>query len=281
MIINALKLTLDQNQDKPKPYLRNLLKEQLQYYILNYIWNSEYAEQFLFKGGTCLRFCFDLPRLSEDLDFDIKNINHFDWQKFANDLKLYFNSKLKYQDLDIKISGKNRLLYLQFPVLDQIGYPISKPSENVLFVRIDLSPVRGKHYQTEISLKSTWSFSFIIRRYSLPDLFAGKVATILTREAFEGPELKPRFKGRDYFDLLWFTEKQTPLNYRYLFSITDFKTQKQIKQAVEKKLIAAFNIKSDLQTDLKDFFADPQFVKFFVNNLDKLTESGFNPQPTK
>ena len=42
-------------------------KEYLQYVFLNAI--SKYTENFVFKGGTCLRIIFGLERASEDLDF--------------------------------------------------------------------------------------------------------------------------------------------------------------------------------------------------------------------
>ena len=90
MIVNNLKIILDKNNDKNSLYLRNLLKEQLQNYILNYIYNSQYGEKFIFKGGTCLRFCFELPRLSEDLDFDVEDFSRFDFNKFIEDIKNYF-----------------------------------------------------------------------------------------------------------------------------------------------------------------------------------------------
>ena len=77
MIIDNLKTVLDQNQNKNSLYLRNLLKEQLQFYLLNYIYTSQYGDTFIFKGGTCLRVCFDLPRLSEDLDFDVEDFSDF------------------------------------------------------------------------------------------------------------------------------------------------------------------------------------------------------------
>jgi predicted nucleotidyltransferase component of viral defense system len=183
MIVEELKFVFDKNKDKNALYLRNLLKEQLQYYVLNFIYNSLYGEKFLFKGGTCLRFCFDLPRLSEDLDFDVKDFSSFDYQIFIKDLKEYFVSKLKYKDFEVKVSGKNRLIYLKFPILKKIGFPLEKekPSENILFLRIDLSEVLGKNFKEEISLKSTWDFSFLIKRYSLSDIFSGKLASILSR----------------------------------------------------------------------------------------------------
>lgn len=43
-------------------------KEYLQYIFLNAI--SKYPENFVFKGGTCLRICFGFERASEDLDFN-------------------------------------------------------------------------------------------------------------------------------------------------------------------------------------------------------------------
>ncbi|MBI3559081.1 nucleotidyl transferase AbiEii/AbiGii toxin family protein [Candidatus Gottesmanbacteria bacterium] len=79
MILSDLQTVVTQNKNLAGPsYLRNLLKEILQFYTLNFIYSSRWGKDFLFKGGTCLRICFDLPRLSEDLDFDIKNYSQFD-----------------------------------------------------------------------------------------------------------------------------------------------------------------------------------------------------------
>lgn len=43
-------------------------KEYLQHIFLNAL--SKYSENFVFKGGTCLRICFGFERASEDLDFN-------------------------------------------------------------------------------------------------------------------------------------------------------------------------------------------------------------------
>ncbi len=47
-------------------------KEYLQYIFLNAI--SKYGDNFIFKGGTCLKICYGLERASEDLDFNT-NLN--------------------------------------------------------------------------------------------------------------------------------------------------------------------------------------------------------------
>lgn len=272
MVVNRLKLVYEQNQDKNLLFLRNLLKEQLQYFLLNFIYNSSYGETFIFKGGTSLRFCFDLPRLSEDLDFDVEKFTAFNFAQFTQEIKRYFQNKLKYEKLQIKISGKNKIIYLQFPILRQIGFPAPerKKSENTLFLRVDLGPVAGKFFQKKISLKPTPDFSLLLRSYALPDLFAGKVSAILKREAFEGKVLKPRFKGRDYFDLFWFLERKVPLNYNYLFSLIGKSSKKEVLKRLKEKVKEAAKRKKELEKDLLPFFPDPAFVKDFSQNFDKL-----------
>jgi predicted nucleotidyltransferase component of viral defense system len=277
MIVEELKFVFDKNKDKNALYLRNLLKEQLQYYVLNFIYNSLYGEKFLFKGGTCLRFCFDLPRLSEDLDFDVKDFSSFDYQVFIQDLKEYFISKLKYQDFEVKVSGKNRLIYLNFPILKTIGFPLEKekPSENILFLRIDLSDVVGKNFKEEISLKSTWDFSFLIKRYSLSDIFSGKLAAILSRETFEGKEKTPRFKGRDYFDIFWLKEKGIKYNFDYLKTLINIKNEEELKERLLKKFQEAKKKINFIKQDLFPFFSESNFVENFINNFDALVENFF------
>lgn len=58
---------LNEVKEKRKTNLYYEEKEYLQYIFLNAI--SKYPDNFVFKGGTCLRICFGLERASEDLDF--------------------------------------------------------------------------------------------------------------------------------------------------------------------------------------------------------------------
>lgn len=272
MIPDDLRLVYEQNRDKQPLFVRNLLKELLQYYVLNFVYNSRYAEQFLLKGGTCLRFCFDLPRLSEDLDFDVEEFEKFDHGQFIKDLETYFVSKLQYKEVEIKVSGFQKIVYLRFPVLSAIGIPINtqKPTENVLFVRIDFAPIQGFSFKKELSLKSTYDFSFLIRRYGLGDLYAGKIAAIIQREKQEGKERMLRFKGRDFFDIWWLKEKNIVWNSQYLASLISISSEDKIKKMVNTKIQEAAKRKSELKADLLPFFENPQFVEDFINNLSSL-----------
>lgn len=54
-------------KERRKTTLYYAEKEYLQYVFLHAL--AKYPEQFVFKGGTCLRICYGLERASEDLDF--------------------------------------------------------------------------------------------------------------------------------------------------------------------------------------------------------------------
>ncbi len=58
---------LNEIKEKRKTNLYYAEKEYLQYIFLNSI--SRYTDNFILKGGTCLRICYGLERSSEDLDF--------------------------------------------------------------------------------------------------------------------------------------------------------------------------------------------------------------------
>ncbi len=58
---------LEEVKERKKTNLYYEEKEYLQYIFLNAI--SKYPDNFVFKGGTCLRIFFGLERASEDLDF--------------------------------------------------------------------------------------------------------------------------------------------------------------------------------------------------------------------
>lgn len=267
MLLDDLKIAFFQNRDKNPVFLRNILKEIIQYYILDFISKSTYTEYFLFKGGTCLRICFDLPRLSEDLDFDIENIKSFKIEKFLTELRSYFIKTWQFTNFTIKLAGNRKTIYLKFPILKDIGIEIKRNETNILFVRLDLSEAIGRKYKTEISIKSIRSFSFLIKRYSLSDLFAGKISAILTRETMEEKTRKERFKGRDFYDLIWFLEKKTEPNWKFLREITGFTKE----EAIKKLTIKIEKVKpSLLKTDLTPFFEDTNFVENFCTSFQEL-----------
>jgi len=267
MLLDDLQIAY-RNHKKDNPmFVRNILKEVLQHYMLDFIGSSVWAQRVIFTGGTCLRVCFDLPRLSEDLDFDIEHPKLFVVRSFVDDLTKHFRVGLQYDAFSTKLANNERTVYVKFPILNVLGLAEQEHESNVLFVRLDFANAVGHAYHTELSMKSIGNFSFLIRRYTIPDLFSGKISAILTREAMEGKEMKERFKGRDFFDLLWFLEKGVLPNWERLKEITGMEKVEAVKRLEEKiqKVTPAY-----LERDLLPFFADSGFVKQFAGNFHHL-----------
>ena len=97
-------------------YTLNLLKEYLQVYVLYYIYtNSKYNKNLIFTGGTCLRHFYNLPRLSEDLDFDFQE--SFNSQILLYDLEEYFKKQYKFNEIKLAVTQRGKQIVLKFQVL--------------------------------------------------------------------------------------------------------------------------------------------------------------------
>jgi len=224
MLIDNLKQVYFANKNKNPLLVRNLLKESLQYYILDFVSNSVWSKKLVLRGGTSLRFCFGLPRLSEDLDFNVEDFDSFDISKFNSDILNFFTKKLQYPKLTTKISGSKKIIYLKFPILKDLGVMVRSEDTNVVHVRIDFASVPSVVYKVEVSIKSTPNFSLVIRR------FAGKISAIISRQAFEGKSKVERFKGRDFYDLVWFLQKEIQPNWKFVEKVTGLSKDEGRKQ---------------------------------------------------
>jgi hypothetical protein len=81
----------------------NILREYVQACALRSLHESKAFERLSFGGGTALRFLFDLPRYSEDLDFSLETPLGYEplaWMaKLKRDLsRLGFETELSWND---------------------------------------------------------------------------------------------------------------------------------------------------------------------------------------
>ena len=59
---------------KYQTYEANVAREYCQHLFLSYFYQKKKSDYILFKGGTAIRFIYNSPRFSEDLDFTAYNI---------------------------------------------------------------------------------------------------------------------------------------------------------------------------------------------------------------
>ena len=80
---------------------RIIMKEVLQAYVLDYLYNHPVYRRLNFYGGTCLHVVYGLNRLSEDLDFD--NSAGLDLSQLAPDLARHFQITFGYAETSVKV----------------------------------------------------------------------------------------------------------------------------------------------------------------------------------
>lgn len=74
-------------------FKRFIVREYLQHKLLQILFDSEYANELCFLGGTCLRIVHGNTRFSEDLDFDNFSIAEDTFAKVSGILKNNWSRK--------------------------------------------------------------------------------------------------------------------------------------------------------------------------------------------
>jgi predicted nucleotidyltransferase component of viral defense system len=268
MILANLQSIVDKENQKQtsKLYIRNLLKEYLQSYILYFIYtNDNYTDNLVFTGGTCLRHFYELPRLSEDLDFDY--LKKFNSSKLADDLVRFFKQKYQYDELSLAEKQQGDQLLLKFPVLHELDLA-DKNESDLLYVKVDLSKNPSDSYKIQKSSKSLLGFNFIASHYDLANLFSGKLGAILTRVIKVGKNDRLTIKGRDYYDLIWYLKKGIKPNIKRLSDIINEDISiKELEQRLDDQVKTVIEkYKNDLENDLIPFIENTEFVELFVDN---------------
>jgi len=256
-----------QEQKLQPLYIRSQLKEHLQLYLLSFIYTSKpYKDNFIFTGGTCLRHFYGLERLSEDIDFDV--LKKVDIDQLQFEVKKFFQKKYLLNNISVSIKQRGKQLLLKFPVLKKLGLA-SESESDLLYVKLDLSPIFPEHYDVITESKSNIGLNFVAKHYDLPTLMANKIYAIFERKILKGKKNRPTIKGRDFFDLLWFVKRGTKLNLKRFGALTGNPQVQlaEIEQSLDEKVNTLHNkFLNDFELDLLPFMSDPGFVKSYIKN---------------
>tara|TARA_R110001592_G_C13078107_1_gene742409 strand:- start:25 stop:858 length:834 start_codon:yes stop_codon:yes gene_type:complete len=202
----VLKQMLEKYQLSSEVEVDQAWREIMQEIALAGLYRGGFFEKAAFYGGTCLRIFYGLPRFSEDLDFSLLVPD----KKFS--LEPYFKAvKNEFMALgiDVEITQKNQKSISQiesaflkshnhvFDIKLQAARPVKIKFE------VDTDPPLGFATEEKLLLEP---FSFYVKCFQLPDLFAGKLHALLFRP------WQNRVKGRDWFDFEWYVRRGTPLH---------------------------------------------------------------------
>lgn len=212
---------------------RMILKEYLQYKILEIIFSSSFGDRLVFMGGTSIRIVYGNDRFSEDLDLDNKDLSEKDFFKLTEVIK----GELKKEGVDVEFRNTFQNVYhcyLKFPGL-LFDNKLSALRDEKIMIRIDSFKTKQTSSAVNRVISKIDIFSEILT-YPEDVLLSQKIHALFTRK---------RAKGRDVYDIIYLWSMTNP-DYKYL----------------NKEM--GINGKNDLLIKMKNLFSD--------NELKRLSE---------
>lgn len=192
-----------------------IVREEYEMILLNRIFQSNFGNDLVFRGGTALRLAYNSPRYSDDLDFSqLKNIKERDFKAWCDETaKAAPNLEL------VEALQKYYTLFARFKVTD--------PSlERTISIKIEISRRKGK-WEKEKDYNLAQLSSEIT-----PITVLAQVATLKQIEK-EKLSISP-LRIRDIFDL-WFISQKLG---EQIVTVMDFSgfSAREIKQNLHKLL---------------------------------------------
>ena len=243
-------LTLEQiSQQYPqnlRAFGRSLLREYLQYKMLEIIFTSEYATKLAFIGGTALRLVYENNRFSEDIDFDNFGLTDAEFEQTSQKVKAGLEAEgFK---VEINIVGKESYRCdVKFPDLFyETG--LSPHQDAKILVQID-SLAQGFNYEPERRVLNKFDV--------FTEIFVGPIALLLSQK-INAAFTRKRAKGRDFYDIVFLMASTRP-NYKYLKQKLQIENAEELRgKLVEMTSKLDFN---DLAKDVEPFLFNPSDSK--------------------
>ncbi|GHU95489.1 hypothetical protein FACS1894156_5160 [Bacteroidia bacterium] len=272
---SIFKNMLSQYSPTTKEEKDNATHEVMQQITLAGLYKAGFFEEAAFYGGTCLRIFYGLQRFSEDMDFsllqpdeDFRLENYFDaiiteFHSLGREVSITRKEKKTQTNVESAFLKDNTEIY-------NLAFTTEKNVK--IKIEVDTQPPLG--FATEHKLLML-PFSFMVRCYTLPDLYAGKMHALLFRA------WKNRVKGRDWYDFEWYVRNNTALNFKHLQQRTeqinaikseDFTTD------IFKNLLKEKILKTDInlvKNDVRPFIKNPAEMDiwstdYFLQLVDRI-----------
>ena len=242
------------------------LREIMQEVALAGLSRTNFFEKAAFYGGTALRIFYGLDRFSEDLDFSLLEADpdfslepYFDaivTEFEAIGMKVSIREKEKKEKTNIDSAFlKSETEWKELILEDIVKQAGIKSTNRPMKIKIEVDRQPPLGFKTEMKLL-TRPFSFYVKCFDKPSLFAGKMHALLFRK------WKNRVKGRDWYDLEWYIKKGIPLDLRHFklrakdtsdWSKEELSLDDVISLLREKiKAVSFDNIKEDVVPFIKD-----------------------------
>ncbi|SUX46031.1 nucleotidyl transferase AbiEii/AbiGii toxin family protein [Chryseobacterium indoltheticum] len=213
-----IKEWIEEYNPKNQEEIYHALREIMQEIALAGLQRAGFFEKAAFYGGIALRIFYGLNRFSEDLDFSLLEIDpNFSLEPYFQDIVSEFvalgmtvSIQEKKKSVESTVDSaflKSGTIWKELILegaIPQMG--IGSMPHMKIKIEVDRKPPLGFSTEEKLLLKP---FSFYVKCFTLPSLFAGKMHALLFRK------WQNRVKGRDWFDLEWYIKKGIALDLKH------------------------------------------------------------------
>ena len=271
-------------QPKNEDDVLSAMREIMQEIALAGLSRTDFFKKAAFYGGTALRIFYSLNRFSEDLDFSLLEADSdFSLEPYfvaildefaAQGMTVSIREKDKKVQTAIESAFlKSETIWKELILEDIVKQTEIKSNKSVkIKIEVDRKPPLGFTTEEKLLLRP---FSFYVKSFTKPSLFAGKMHALLFRK------WKTRIKGRDWYDMEWYIRKGIPLDLNHFLKratdtgdwLGDSITKAQVIQLLTYK-INSVNIEQ-VKEDVVRFIPDPKVLDiwskdYFLDLIEKL-----------
>lgn len=228
----------------------HIIREYLQFMLLNHLSNSKYAKDICFIGGTNLRLIHGIDRFSEDLDFDNKNMSRTKFINMTDALIKHLQNNGVNVIADDKSKDARLAAFRRNLIFPQFLYDngLSPFKDAKFLIKIE-SQDQGVEYKPEIFLMNGGGYIFNFPAAPNNVLCSMKIAALLNRQ-----------KGRDFYDTMFLLSKTQP-DYAFLKERTGISSPQELKKAL---------LQTAKKTDLRHKSKDFEHLIIDRNNAKKI-----------
>lgn len=227
-------------------FKRNLLREYLQYKILDAVFSSRYGQKLAFMGGTAIHIAHGLPRFSEDLDFDNRGLSRSDFRMLTRTAAKRLSLEGYVIETGVSFKGAFSADIKIMDLLFESG--LSGHRGEKILIKIDAEPQKFKYVPERV----------VINKF---DVFMGinvVPADILLAQKFYAILARKRAMGRDFYDAVFLAGKAKP-DFSYLKERAGIPDKEGLKSALL-EACAKLDFKL-LARDVEPFLFSPDDAK--------------------
>lgn len=275
-------------QPKNEEDVLSAMREIMQKIALAGLSRTDFFNKAAFFGDTALRLFYNLDRFSEDLDFSLLEADsNFSLEPYfiaivdefeAQGITVSIREKDKKEQSAIESAFlKTETIWKELILEDIVKQAGIKSKRSIkIKIEVDRQPPLGFETEEKLLLRP---FSFYVKSFTKPSLFAGKMHALLFRK------WKNRIKGRDWYDMEWYIRKGIPLDVEHFLKrakdtgdwLEDRITPDQILKLLQMKIqsVSVEQVKEDVIRFIPDSSVlDIWSTTYFLDLVEKLKFEG-------